>query len=70
MNEEQKTERKPYETPCLVIYGDIAQIEIPGGPGNVRQRGVVRMKRQWNEGNEAVGLVLHFDLQRSQGPIE
>ena len=39
---------------------DVAQIVVAGGLRNVRKRRIVRMKRQRNEGDEAVGFVLRF----------
>src|SRR6202023_1844112 len=39
-------------------YRDVAQIVVTGGLGNVRERGVVRVKRQRNKGDESVGLGL------------
>jgi len=39
---------------------DIAQIQVPGRPGEVRKRGIVRMKRQRNKRHETAGLVLEL----------
>src|SRR3984893_15755516 len=39
-------------------YRNVAQVGVAGGLGNVRKRGVVRVKRQWNKSDEAVSLVL------------
>ena len=41
-------------------YGDVAEVEITRRLGNVGERGVVGMKRQGNEGDKAVRLVLDF----------
>ena len=41
-------------------HRDVSQIEVAARSRNVRQRRVVRMKRQRNEGHESVRLVLQF----------
>jgi len=39
---------------------DVAQIGVAGRLGDVRQRGVIRVKGQRNEGDEAFGFILQL----------
>ncbi len=41
-------------------YGDVAEVGVARGLGNVREPGVIGMEGQRDEGDEAVGLVLQL----------